>query len=149
MVALTQWHWFGLAAIFLIAEMLVSGGFLLWIGISAAIVGAIAWIFPHEISWGIQMLLFGGFAILSSVSWWAYLKRHPIKSDEPRLNLRNEQYIGRVFSLSEAIVNGRGKIRSGDSYWIVTGPDLPVGARVEVIGVDGVILKVKKAEVSE
>lgn len=146
MAALTQWHWFGIAAILLIAEVLVSGGFLLWIGISAAVVGILVWIFPHEISWGIQMLLFGVGALVSSVLWWAYLRRNPSKTDEPRLNLRNEQYIGRIFALSEAIVNGRGKIRSGDSWWIVQGPDLPVGTRVKVIGVDGIVLKVEKAE---
>ncbi len=149
MEALTQWHWFGLAAIFLIAEMLVSGGFLLWIGISAAIVGVIVWIFPHELSWGIQMLSFGGIAILNSVLWWMYLKHHPIKSDEPHLNLRNEQYIGRIFTLSEPIVNGRGKIRSGDTWWSVMGPELPVDTKVKVIGVDGIVLKVKKAEENE
>lgn len=146
MVALTQWHWLGLAAIFLIAEVLVSGGFLLWIGISAVIVGILVWIFPHEISWGMQMLLFAVGAILSSASWWLYLKQNPIKSDEPHLNLRNEQYIGRVFNLSEAIVNGRGKIRSGDSFWSVSGPELPIGTKVKVVGVDGVILKVIKVE---
>lgn len=149
MEALTQWHWLGLAAIFLIAEVLVSGGFLLWIGISAVIVGVLVWIFPHEISWGIQMLLFGMGAILSSVLWWLYLKHHPIKTDEPNLNLRTEQYIGRIFTLSEAIVNGRGKIRSGDSWWTVSGSDLPVGTKVKVIDVDGIILKVIKVDNSE
>lgn len=146
MAALTQWHWFGIAAILLIAEVLISGGFLLWIGISAAIVGILVWIFPHALSWGMQMLLFGVGALVSSVLWWAYLRRNPSKTDEPRLNLRNEQYIGRIFTLSEAIVNGRGKIRSGDSWWIVQGPDLPVGTRVTVIGVDGIVLIVKKVE---
>lgn len=149
MEALTQWHWLGLAAIFLIAEVLVSGGFLLWIGISAVVVGILVWIFPHEISWGMQMLLFGAGGVLSSVLWWLYLKHHPIKTDSPNLNLRNEQYVGRIFTLSEAIVNGRGKIRSGDSWWSVSGSDLPEGTKVKVIGVDGIILRVIKVENTE
>lgn len=149
MEALNQWHWLGIALILLIAEVLVSGGFLLWIGISAAVVGILVWIFPHEIPWGVQMLLFGMGALISSALWWAYLKRNPSKTDEPQLNLRNEQYIGRTFTLSEAIVNGRGKIRSGDSWWIVMGSDLPVGTKVKVIGVEGIILKVTKAEDTE
>lgn len=149
MIALTQWHWLGLAAIFLIAELLVSGGFLLWIGISAVIVGVIVWILPNEFNWAIQMLMFSVFAILSSVFWWLYLKHNPIKSDEPHLNLRNEQYIGRIFTLSEAIVNGRGKVKVGDSWWSVMGPELPIDTKVKVIGVDGIILKVKKVDEDE
>ena len=51
--------------------------------------------------------------------------------------------MGRQFALHDAIVGGRGKIRVGDSVWLVSGPDLPVGAQVRVIGQDGVLLLVK------
>ena len=44
-----------------------------------------------------------------------------------------------------AIVNGQGKARVGDSLWLAEGPDLPAGAPVEVVGVDGSTLKVKAA----
>ena len=42
----------------------------------------------------------------------------------------------------EAIEQGSGKARLGDGVWKVSGPELPVGARVRVVGVDGTILKV-------
>ncbi len=48
--------------------------------------------------------------------------------------------------LHEAIVGGRGKIKAGDSLWLVTGPDLPAGAQIKVIGQDGVLLKVELAD---
>jgi inner membrane protein len=51
--------------------------------------------------------------------------------------------IGQRYVLIEAIVNGRGKARVGDGQWLVAGPDLPVGAEVEVISVDGALLKVR------
>jgi len=51
--------------------------------------------------------------------------------------------IGQRYVLIEAIVNGRGKARVGDGQWLVTGPDLPAGAEVEVVGVDGALLKVR------
>lgn len=146
LTTLSQWDWLALAAILLIAEMLVSGGFLLWIGISAALVGLIIWIFPHFLAWDMQMLLFSILAIISSVIWWAYLKRNPIATDEPFLNLRSNQYIGRVFELSEPVVNGRGKIKSGDTFWTVSGPDLPAGTKVKVIGAEGIVLKVEVAD---
>jgi membrane protein implicated in regulation of membrane protease activity len=33
----------------------------------------------------------------------------------------------------------------GDSLWLVSGPDLPAGSTVEVVAVDGNILKVRSA----
>jgi membrane protein implicated in regulation of membrane protease activity len=35
-----------------------------------------------------------------------------------------------------------GKARLGDGVWKVSGPELPAGTRVRVVGVDGVVLKV-------
>ncbi len=74
-----------------------------------------------------------------------YLRRHPTKSDHPNLNRRGEQYVTRVFTLKEAIVNGQGKIQVDDSTWRIEGDDLPAGAKVRVVGVEGTRLKVEKA----
>jgi inner membrane protein len=68
---------------------------------------------------------------------------HTSESEDPRLNRRGVQAIGRMASLAEAIEGGRGKIRLADTVWIVEGPDLPVGARVRVIGCDGTVLQVE------
>jgi inner membrane protein len=51
--------------------------------------------------------------------------------------------IGQRYELIEAIVNGRGKARVGDGQWLVNGPDLPLGAIVEVVAVDGSTLQVR------
>ena len=67
-------------------------------------------------------------------------------SDLPLLNRRGEQLIGRRFVLDSAIVNGQGKARVGDSLWLVEGPELPMGAAIEVVAVDGSTLKVRVAE---
>ena len=58
------------------------------------------------------------------------------------LNRRGARYVGQVFVLDEAIVNGRGKVRVGDTVWPVAGPELAKGARVRVIGVAGTVLEV-------
>jgi len=73
------------------------------------------------------------------------IKRYPIRTDEPRLNRRGEQYIGRVFTLEEPIVNRHGKIRVDDSTWKIEGDDCRPGTNVRVVGVDGVVLKVERA----
>ena len=66
-------------------------------------------------------------------------------SDVPGLNRRGSEFLGRTFVLHEAIVGGRGKIRAGDTLWLVTGPDLQAGSEVRVTGQDGVLLKVEPA----
>jgi membrane protein implicated in regulation of membrane protease activity len=89
------------------------------------------------------------FVILSLASCFLYWKfiRHArdALTDQPLLNRRAEQYVGRRYVLDSAIVNGHGKARVGDSLWLVEGPELPAGSPIEVISVDGTTLKVQKA----
>ena len=53
-------------------------------------------------------------------------------SDQPLLNRRSEQLIGNIATLAEPIKDGHGRVRIGDTFWRVTGPDLPAGAQVRV-----------------
>ena len=48
---------------------------------------------------------------------------------------------GKSYVLDEAIINGRGKIKIDDTLWEVTGPDLPQGASVKIVGVEGLRLR--------
>ena len=48
--------------------------------------------------------------------------------------------------LTEAIVNGRGRLSIDDTVWRIEGPDLPAGTRVTVSAAEGSRLKVKLAE---
>lgn len=137
---IAYWHWIGFAAITFIIEVITGTGFLLWIGISATVVGLLLFVFPF-ISIGIQLIIFAVLAILSAIFWRLYLNFHPIKSDEPRLNRRAEQYIGRVFTLKTPIVNGLGTIHVDDSMWRVRcSKDLPAGTKIHITDTDGVIL---------
>ncbi len=137
------WVWYSLALSLVIFEvMLGTSFFLLWLGAVAAVVGTIVFLIPG-LPWQVTGAVFAVGSLLSIVAWKYYLKRHPTKSEMPTLNRRAEQYIERTFILSEAIVNNRGKIIVDDSTWRVEGPDLPQGTNVVVIGVNGVILKVK------
>lgn len=141
---LVFWHWWALAVVLLIVELLAPGMFFLWMGESAFIVGGILWFFP-TMKVEYQVILFSILSVVSIVAFRYYLKRYPIHTDRPLLNRRTAQYVGRMFTLEEAIVNGRGKIRVDDSTWRVEGEDCEAGVRVQVVEAEGVILKVKKA----
>ncbi|RUM97490.1 NfeD family protein [Pseudaminobacter arsenicus] len=136
---LGPWNWMVLGFALLALEILVPGVFLLWIGIAALITSAIslmlwdasAWV------WQVQVLVF---LLLSLVS--AYLGNRLMggrngQSDQPLLNRRSEQLIGRTATLTEPIREGRGRIQLGDTLWLVSGPDLPTGTRVRVASVQG------------
>jgi membrane protein implicated in regulation of membrane protease activity len=84
--------------------------------------------------------------ILSVFVIRSFFKAHPVKSDQPLLNRRGHQYVGRVFTLGNPIVNGEGKIKVDDSIWKIRGPDCEPGARVRVNGVDGVVLTIEPVE---
>jgi membrane protein implicated in regulation of membrane protease activity len=99
-----------------------------------------------DLSWEYQVLIFAVLSVATVVGWRIYHKSHPTETDLPTLNRRGEQYIGRKLTLDEAIVNNVGRVRLDDTSWKVEGDDLPAGARIEVVGVDGVVLKVAAAE---
>ena len=140
--SIVYWHWFIFATLLIILELLFPAFYLLWIGISAGIVGSILFFFP-DISLLAQVLIFIFFSVLTLVIYKIYQKRNPMLSEEPMLNRRGKQYLGRELTLTEAIVNGYGKTRVDDSIWKVSGEDLPADTRVRVIEVNDMVLEVE------
>jgi len=139
---ITHYGWWLLALVLIGAEMIAPGYFLLWIGIAAAAVGVVVWAVPAAPAL-VQAILFALFAIASCLLYWKFLR--PVaerRDDQPLLNRRGAQLVGQRFVVSEAIVNGRGRIRVGDGEWLASGPDLPAGSEVEVVAVDGTTLRV-------
>lgn len=141
---LSFWDWLAFGTLLLILEVFGAGGYLLWIGVAAAGVGVLTYVFP-EMPWALQFVLFGVLSVATAVLWWRRQRTAATPSDQPGLNRRGSELLGRQFPLHEAIISGRGKIKAGDSLWLVTGPDLPAGSAVKVIGQDGVLLKVEAA----
>ncbi|VAX06676.1 Protein QmcA (possibly involved in integral membrane quality control) [hydrothermal vent metagenome] len=133
--------WGVLAVALVILEILSPGVFFLWMGIAAGAVGLLVMVVPG-LAWEYQLLAFALFCVASILASRWYLKRNPISTDQPQLNRRGEQYVGRIFTLEEPIVNGVGKIKVDDTTWKVCGHDCPAGNQVKVAGVDGVILQV-------
>ena len=139
------WHWLIAAVVLITLEMVVMPAvFFLWMGISAGVVGLLMMGLP-QLPFMAQIIIFTVIAVVSLVIHKRYLKRNPPETDEPSLNRRGEQYIGRVFTLEEAIVNGVGKIKVDDSIWKVMGEDMAEGEKVKVSGVDGTVFKVEAA----
>jgi membrane protein implicated in regulation of membrane protease activity len=138
------WHWWVLGVVLLILEVFAPGAFFLWLALAAGIVGLVVMMIP-AMAWEAQLLLFALLSVASFLVGRLWLRRHPIETDLPTLNRRGEQYVGRVFTLDEAVVNGTGKIRVDDTTWKIRGDDCAAGARVRVTGVDGTVLLIERA----
>jgi membrane protein implicated in regulation of membrane protease activity len=139
------WHWWLIAVVLLIIEMLSPGFFFLGMAVAAAITGCLLWLIPL-LDLNLQLLIFAVLSMISIFFWRRLLKNQPIASDHPFLNQRGAQYIGRTFTLIEAIENGQGKIKVDDSRWKVAGEDCPIGSIVKIVAVDGTIFKVVRVE---
>ena len=142
------WNWVILGTVLLALEILTPGVYLLWLGIAAVATGLLSFLLWDAgfWVWQIQILVF---LVLSIVSVLIGRRVFPTTgtadTDQPLLNQRERQLVGRTATLEEPIVEGRGRIRLGDTLWRVSGPDLPVGARVRVIAAENGELAVEPA----
>ena len=115
-----------------------------WVGLIFVAVGAWQTSNGRPDLWWLIPLGFAVIALDVAIDYWI---ANPLVSqtDEPDLNRRGTQYIGRVVPLIEPITAGRGKISLEDTHWTVEGPDMPSGENVEIVETRGSILVVRKA----
>lgn len=133
------WSWLIFGVILLVAEILVPGNFLVWIGVAGVITGGLSLALWETSwwSWEVQWIVFAILSVISVFAGRRWLIRSNAMSDEPLLNERGASLIGRTANLIDPIVNGHGRVKIGDTVWMVNGPDLPLGAKVRVVGSRG------------
>lgn len=140
---LGAWNWLILAVLFFALELAAPGIFLVWFGIAAAVVGGLALVF--NISWQIQFVLFAALAVIAVLVARKYLRTDDTSAERPLLNRRAQQHVGKTYVVADAIKNGKGKVRIGDTLWRAEGPDAAEGAQVTVTAADGATLIVEPA----
>ncbi|TDI60765.1 MAG: NfeD family protein [Alphaproteobacteria bacterium] len=138
----TVWSWLAIGVGLIIVEMIAPGLIFVWFGVAGIVTGLVVGVAPM-MAWPAQLTLFSVLALVSLVSGRMWLKKHPLKTQDESLNRRADQYVDRTFTLSEAIVNGQGKVQVDDSIWKVRGPDMDLGSLVRVVGTDGTVLNVE------
>ena len=123
------------------AETMAPGAFLIWIGLAASIVGAIAYLVTVDFT--SQLVLFGilvaGLVLLGRRAYGSL-----DASPGPLPQSRAHAMVGVDFFLDEAIVRGHARIRVGDSSWRVMTPIARWPRTVRVIAVEeGTLLRVE------
>ena len=136
--------WACLALALIALEVLVPGAALLWLGLAAgAMLLLVVFVPDIPLFWQAVLFIGASFAIVGV--YWKHIRKHGIPSDQPLLNQRGAQLVGQVHPLESAIENGRGRLKIGDAFWQVIGPELPVGTRVRIVAVESMLLRVEAA----
>ncbi len=136
------WIWAVAGLLLIVAEVVMPGVFLLWLGIAALVTGAVATLLALSLEG--QLFLYAVAAVLACVVGWLVYRRigrNPRGAE--RVNDPHARLVGSIGHVTEAIRDGRGKVRIGDGDWLAEGPDLAAGAAVRVKGLAGTALKVE------
>ena len=139
---MTGWGWLVVALVVSAVELVAPVTYFLWIGAAAAVTALVVFIAP-DLSWQAQSVIFSVLAVASVILSRKYLVKRQTVSEQPGLNRRAEQYIGRLVTLSEGIEQGEGKVRMDDTHWKVRGPELAAGTEVRITGAIGSVLEVE------
>ena len=137
---LEPWTWLILGLLLIGAETIAPGVFLLWLGIAAILTGLLD--YAVGLSWQAALVAFALLSIASVLAGRA-LTRRGMRGGDNTLNRRGDALVGRRFRLDRPIVAGEGRIRVDDSVWRVIGPDLPAGAEVRALRIEGATLVVE------
>jgi membrane protein implicated in regulation of membrane protease activity len=140
---LGAWAWWVGGAVLLALEIVAPGNIFVWFGIAAILTGAVALV--ADVAWQFQLIMFAMLALILVIVGRRWFARASA-SEEPLLNERATRLVGESFVLGDPIVGGTGRVRIGDSMWRLTGPDLPSGTKVRIVGHDGAVLQAAKAE---
>jgi len=138
------WVWLALGLVLIIIEIFVlPTTWFLWFGLSAILTGGLVGLFPN-LGWEWVLLFYSVVSISAAVIGRRYF-RHDRDTDEvtqSHLNQRTQRYIGREVEVVQAISNGVGRAKLGDTTWRVQGADATVGSRLRVVDVNGASLVV-------
>lgn len=141
--SLTIWHWWGLAGVLLVLELMTGTTYLLWPTAAALAAGAIS-VFPF--GWQTEIIVFT--AMTGFLTWQGdrYFPKLRQRTENPLLNERAEQLAGEKVVATVDFVAGRGRVKLGDSVWaaVLTGDGVVAkGAVLEIVSLDGATLRVR------
>lgn len=142
------WIWMALAALCVVGEMFTAGFFLLWFGVGAAVAGLLAILglsFPWQLA---------AFVVVSGVLLGVSRRFADRFSKKQPPGIGADRFIGLKGLVLEDIdnVENSGRVRLQKEEWRADSDGdevIPVGARVEVVRLDGTHLVVKRIEERE
>lgn len=136
---MNPWIWAIGALVIAVAEIVTPGFYLIWIAAGGAITALASFAFDLPLT--TQLFIFAVSCSVTCVcGYFVYQKWITPIAGVPPLNQRDLEMVGATGTVFEAMINGRGKVELGDSVWLASGPDLPVGTPVVVTGMRGTMV---------
>jgi membrane protein implicated in regulation of membrane protease activity len=136
-----EYIWLGLAALLALAELFVPGVFLIWVATAAAVTGVLSLFI--DLTFAGQLTVFGLSTIISVLGGRRWYLTHRVESENPLLNNRSAQLVGRTVTVVEAISATSGRAKVGDGEWPAKGPDMEKGTIAKVAAVEGGVLRLE------
>ncbi len=133
---MSAWIWAAAAIVTAFVELHAPGFYLIWIALGAAITAVAIW--ATDLALEAQLVTFAAASACCCVGGhFVYRRMTRRPPGEIALIERERQMVGAHGVVAEALTNGQGKIRLGDTVWLAEGPDLPQGAKVVVTAMHG------------
>ena len=129
--------WWVIGIVLVIGEVVLPGTFLIWFAFAAFGVGLIGVVVDLS---GMNQVVVFGLLSFASLSLGYLMRKRQGDPEVPAFADRTQAYMGKTYTVVEAIENGQGKIQVGDSVWLAEGEDCPVGGSVKVIDSRGNVL---------
>lgn len=133
--------WLAAAVLLGVGEVVIPGVFLIFLAIAAAITGLAAFALP-DLPLAAQLVSFAVWSGVTVAIGKRWYRDYPVASSDPQLNDRAARLIGQIVVVSDAIVDGAGRVRLGDGTWSASGPDLAAGDSARIVGIAGSTLLV-------
>ena len=139
------WVWAGLAAALLTTEVLTGSGWLLWASASAAVTAVVVAVFGPTIPMALLV-----FAVLTAASTLLARRYVPQASAATSADINDNigRLVGHRGSTVGAFAGRAGRVFIDGKEWAAElddGEGLEAGAAIEVTGVDGARLRVRRA----
>lgn len=129
--------WWVIGIVLVIGEVVLPGTFLIWFAFAAFGVGLVGLVFDMS---GMNQVIVFSLLSFASLSLGYLMRKRRGDPEAPAFADRTQAYMGKTYTVVEAIENGQGKIKVGDSVWLAEGEDCPVGGSVKVIDSRGNVL---------
>lgn len=129
--------WWVIGIVLVIGEVVLPGTFLIWFAFAAFGVGLIGVVVDLS---GMNQVVVFGLLSFASLSLGYLMRKRRGDPEIPAFADRTQAYMGKTYTVVEAIENGQGKIQVGDSVWLAEGEDCPIGGSVKVIDSRGNVL---------
>ena len=147
LMTLGAWNWVVLGFILLLLELVFPGVFFVWFGLGALLTALVSLLFynlPWIAFWEVEVVFFLIFSVIMVLIGRNFFRRDR-ETDEPLLNRRTDQIIGKTVVLDEPVRDGKGRIRFDDTIWRIKGPDLPEGTEGKVVAFENGVFTIEKA----